>query len=59
MTAAAPDLAARPETKPPRDVAAARDVAAMPGFTATYARAFDMFPHTSHHEVLTLLVRES
>lgn len=31
MTAAAPDLAARPETKPPRDVAAARDVAALVG----------------------------
>ena len=31
MTAAAPDLAATPETKPPRDVAAARDVAALVG----------------------------
>ncbi|MFL6062037.1 MAG: methyltransferase domain-containing protein, partial [Marmoricola sp.] len=35
----------------------ARDLAAMPGFAAVGARVFDMFPHTDHVEVLTLLRR--
>ncbi|MBW3085084.1 23S rRNA (uracil(747)-C(5))-methyltransferase RlmC [Austwickia sp. TVS 96-490-7B] len=35
----------------------ARDVAAMPGWRVTRARLFDMFPHTDHAEVLTLLER--
>lgn len=35
----------------------ARDLAAMPGFTLRRARLLDMFPHTRHYEVLTLLER--
>ena len=34
-----------------------RDLAAMPGFRPVRARLFDMFPHTGHAEVLTLLER--
>lgn len=33
----------------------AADLDAMPGFRVTFAQAFDMFPHTEHVEVLTLL----
>jgi 23S rRNA (uracil747-C5)-methyltransferase len=35
----------------------ARDLAAMPGFRLLRARVLDMFPHTKHYEVLTLLER--
>ena len=35
----------------------ARDLAALPSFTARQARLFDMFPQTSHHEVAVLLQR--
>lgn len=35
----------------------ARDLAAMPGFTVTKARLFDMFPQTGHSEVLVLAQR--
>lgn len=35
----------------------ARDLAAMPGLRPVRARLFDMFPHTTHAEILTLLTR--
>ena len=35
----------------------ARDLAAMPGLRPVRGRLFDMFPHTGHAEVLTLLTR--
>lgn len=35
----------------------ARDLAAMPSLRPVRAQVFDMFPHTSHYEVLTLLTR--
>lgn len=35
----------------------ARDLEALPSFTAREARLFDMFPQTSHHEVAVLLER--
>ncbi len=35
----------------------ARDLEAMPRFTPARARLFDMFPHTEHFELLTLLER--
>lgn len=35
----------------------ARDLARMPSFRATHARLFDMFPQTTHHEVMLLLSR--
>lgn len=35
----------------------AADLAAMPAFEATQARLFDMFPQTSHHEVMVRLRR--
>jgi len=38
-------------------VTLARDLAEMPSFTATRGRLFDMFPHTTHAEVLVLLER--
>ncbi|WP_072314190.1 methyltransferase domain-containing protein [Agrococcus sp. Marseille-P2731] len=38
-------------------VTLARDLAAMPGFAPVRARAFDMFPHTDHAEVLVELAR--
>ena len=38
-------------------VTLARDLAAMPSWRPTRARVFDMFPHTGHSEVITLLER--
>ncbi|WP_241989038.1 methyltransferase domain-containing protein [Leucobacter luti] len=35
----------------------AKDLAAMPGFEVREARVFDMFPHTTHLEVMVLLER--
>ena len=35
----------------------ARDLARMPSLRPTRGRLFDMFPHTGHAEVLTLLTR--
>ncbi|QAY72306.1 23S rRNA (uracil(747)-C(5))-methyltransferase RlmC [Agromyces protaetiae] len=35
----------------------AKDLRRMPSFTPTKARVFDMFPQTTHFEVMTLLVR--
>ena len=35
----------------------ARDLAAMPAYSIRRARVLDMFPQTTHHEVLMLLVR--
>ena len=35
----------------------ARDLAAMPSYTARRGRVLDMFPQTDHHEVLVLLER--
>lgn len=35
----------------------ARDLAAMPSLRPVQARVLDMFPHTSHFEVITLLAR--
>jgi len=35
----------------------ARDLGALPSFSARTARLFDMFPQTSHHEVAVLLER--
>jgi 23S rRNA (uracil747-C5)-methyltransferase len=35
----------------------ARDLAAMPSFTACRGRVLDMFPHTGHYEVIVLLQR--
>lgn len=35
----------------------ARDLAAMPAFRARRIRVFDMFPQTSHYEVMVLLTR--
>jgi 23S rRNA (uracil747-C5)-methyltransferase len=35
----------------------ARDLAAMPSLRPVRAQLFDMFPHTSHFEVLVLLER--
>ncbi|NKX49475.1 methyltransferase domain-containing protein, partial [Arthrobacter deserti] len=35
----------------------ARDLAAMPSFTARQARLLDMFPQSSHYEVMVLLER--
>jgi 23S rRNA (uracil747-C5)-methyltransferase len=37
----------------------ARDLAGLPSYTARRARLFDMFPQTSHHEVIVLLERET
>jgi len=37
----------------------ARDLAATPGFSATRGRLLDMFPQTSHYEVLVLLERRA
>jgi 23S rRNA (uracil747-C5)-methyltransferase len=37
----------------------ARDLARLPSYVARRARLFDMFPQTSHHEVIVLLERET
>jgi 23S rRNA (uracil747-C5)-methyltransferase len=37
----------------------ARDLAQMPGLRLRRARLLDMFPHTAHYEVITLLEREA
>ena len=37
----------------------AQDLARMPGFVPLKARLFDMFPHTTHGEVLVLLERKT
>jgi 23S rRNA (uracil747-C5)-methyltransferase len=37
----------------------ARDLALLPSFSALQARLFDMFPQTSHHEVIVLLERRT
>jgi 23S rRNA (uracil747-C5)-methyltransferase len=37
----------------------AKDLSRMPSLVARRARLFDMFPQTSHHEVLVLLDRRS
>ena len=36
----------------------AKDIRALPGYRIERVQLFDMFPHTAHYEVLTLLVRE-
>ncbi|EKK3983294.1 23S rRNA (uracil(747)-C(5))-methyltransferase RlmC [Cronobacter sakazakii] len=36
----------------------AKDIGELPGYRITRVQLFDMFPHTAHYEVLTLLVRE-
>lgn len=36
----------------------ARDLAAMPSLRPVAARLVDLFPHTDHHEVVTLLTRQ-
>lgn len=35
----------------------AKDIRLLPGYQAVRVQLFDMFPHTAHYEVLTLLVR--
>ena len=36
----------------------ATDIARLRGYRVERVQLFDMFPHTAHYEVLTLLVRE-
>lgn len=36
----------------------AKDIAMLPDYRIELVQLFDMFPHTAHYEVLTLLVRE-
>ncbi|MBV7403699.1 23S rRNA (uracil(747)-C(5))-methyltransferase RlmC [Enterobacter sp. ENT03] len=36
----------------------AKDLRELPGYRISRVQLFDMFPHTAHYEVLTLLVRE-
>lgn len=36
----------------------AKDIRALPGYRIERVQLFDMFPHTAHYEILTLLVRE-
>lgn len=36
----------------------AKDIGELAGYRVVRAQLFDMFPHTAHYEVLTLLVRE-
>ncbi|EJF29340.1 MULTISPECIES: 23S rRNA (uracil(747)-C(5))-methyltransferase RlmC [Enterobacteriaceae] len=36
----------------------AKDIQMLPGYRVVRTQLFDMFPHTSHYEVLTLLVRD-
>jgi 23S rRNA (uracil747-C5)-methyltransferase len=60
-----PDLTARLDRSGPGHVvysscnvdSLARDLDAMPAYTARQARLFDMFPQTAHHEVAVLLER--
>lgn len=35
----------------------AKDIASLPGYRIARVQLFDMFPHTAHYEVLTLLVK--
>ncbi|MTH48203.1 23S rRNA (uracil(747)-C(5))-methyltransferase RlmC [Intestinirhabdus alba] len=35
----------------------AKDIALLPGYRVARVQLFDMFPHTAHYEVLTLLIR--
>ena len=35
----------------------AADLHALPGYRVERVQLFDMFPHTAHYEVLTLLVK--
>ena len=35
----------------------AKDIASLPGYRIERVQLFDMFPHTAHYEVLTLLVK--
>lgn len=37
----------------------AKDIAALPGYRIERVQLFDMFPHTAHYEVLTLLIKQS
>nr|WP_318382200.1 23S rRNA (uracil(747)-C(5))-methyltransferase RlmC [uncultured Enterobacter sp.] len=37
----------------------AKDLRALPGYRIARVQLFDMFPHTAHYEVLTLLVRQA
>lgn len=37
----------------------AKDIGELPGYRIERVQLFDMFPHTAHYEVLTLLVRQS
>ncbi|ENZ3694360.1 23S rRNA (uracil(747)-C(5))-methyltransferase, partial [Escherichia coli] len=36
----------------------AKDIAHLPGYRIERVQLFDMFPHTAHYEVLTLLVKQ-
>lgn len=36
----------------------AKDLAMLPDYRVERVQLFDMFPHTAHYEVLTLLVRK-
>ncbi|MFC0229231.1 23S rRNA (uracil(747)-C(5))-methyltransferase RlmC [Serratia aquatilis] len=36
----------------------AKDITMLPGYRVVRVQLFDMFPHTAHYEVLTLLVRK-
>lgn len=38
-------------------VSMAKDITMLPGYRVERVQLFDMFPHTAHYEVLTLLVR--
>ena len=35
----------------------AKDIASLPGYRIARVQLFDMFPHTAHYEVLTLLTK--
>lgn len=35
----------------------AKDIRELPGYRIERVQLFDMFPHTAHYEVLTLLVK--